>query len=93
MHAAAGLKVVECLGGETAKLVDRFGVGTHYEAGNVLSLRKAIEAVVAIDNDKGREDFARKFNAVDVMDGYVEWVEGLMRCKNDWGNVRGPHVC
>ena len=92
-YAAAGLKVVECLGGETAKLVDRFGVGTHYEAGNVLSLRKAIEAVVAIDNDKGREDFARKFNAVDVMDEYVEWVEGLMRCKNDWGNVRGPYVC
>ena len=92
-YAASGLKVIECLGGETAMLVDRFGVGAHYEAGDVLSLRKAIEAVRVIDNGKGQEAFARNFNATDVMDGYVEWAAGVMRRKNDWGNALGPHAC
>ena len=92
-YAASGLKVIECLGGETARLVDRFGVGTHYEAGNVLSLHKAIETVRVIDDGKGQEAFARNFNATDVMDGYVEWGAGVMRRKNDWGNALGPHAC
>ena len=87
-YAAAGLKVVECLGGETAALVDRFGVGTHYKAGDMKSLRKAIEAVKKIDNENVKDAFARNFNATEVMDGYVEWVAGVMRRKKDWGSTQ-----
>jgi len=90
-YAAAGLKVVECLGGETATLVDRFGVGLHYQAGDVKSLSKAIDAVGNIDNENVKVAFARNFNAEEVMDGYVEWVAGVMRRKKDWGNTLGPH--
>ena len=86
-YAAAGLKVVECLGGETAGLVDRFGVGTHYQAGDVTSLRNAIASVKNINNENARAEFARNFDATEVMDGYVEWVSGVMRCKKGWGNT------
>jgi hypothetical protein len=91
-YAAAGLKVVECLGGETAAIVDRFGVGAHYQAGNVPSLRKAIDLARNINNENARVDFAREFDAAEVMNGYVEWVEGVMRCKKDWGTTRGLHA-
>ena len=87
-YAAAGLKVVECLGGETAALVDRFGVGTHYQAADMKSLRKAIDAVKKIDNENVKDAFARNFNATEVMDGYVEWVAGVMRRKKDWGSTQ-----
>jgi glycosyltransferase involved in cell wall biosynthesis len=86
-YAAAGLKVVECLGGETAGLVDRFGVGTHYQAGDVTSLRNAIASVKNINNENAMAEFARNFDATEVMDGYVEWVSGVMRCKKGWGNT------
>ena len=91
-YAAAGLKVVECLGGETAALVDRFGVGTHYHAGDAASLRKAIDSLRNIGNENAMAEFAGNFDATQVMDGYVEWVEGVMRCKKDWGTTRGLHA-
>ena len=91
-YAAAGLKVVECLGGETSALVDRFGAGTHYQVGDVKSLRKAIESVKNIDNENIKDAFARNFNAVAVMDGYVEWVAGVMRRKKDWGSTKSTNT-
>ena len=88
-YAAAGLKVVECLGGETAALVDRFGVGTHYHAGDAASLRKAIDSLRNIDNENARAEFAGNFDATQVMDGYVEWVADVMRRKKGRGAARG----
>ena len=88
-YAAAGLKVVECLGGETAALVDRFGVGTHYHAGDAASLRKAIDSLRNIGNENARAEFAGNFDATQVMDGYVEWVADVMRRKKGRGAARG----
>lgn len=89
-YAAAGLKVIESLGGETTAIVNRHSAGTHYEAGNVESLRKAIEAVrsLGVGNPSA---IAMEFDATRVMDGYVEWINGLLQCRKDWGSVRGPH--
>jgi glycosyltransferase involved in cell wall biosynthesis len=84
-YAAAGLKVAECLGGETAALLDEFGVGVHYKAGSVASLREAVEAARSLDVAGARERFARRFDAAEVMDGYVKWVSGLAHI---WYNSR-----
>ena len=78
-YAAAGLKIIECLGGETAEMVDRFGVGTHYRAGDVESLRAAITAAGSIDNSRGRQAFSDNFSASMVMEGFVQWVS--RRCR------------
>ena len=76
-YATAGLKIIECLGGETAALVDRFGAGAHYRAGDIASLRKAIDILKARSGDWKAGDFAKSFDAVEIMDGYVEWVLGI----------------
>ncbi|MBE6382024.1 MAG: glycosyltransferase family 4 protein [Lentisphaerae bacterium] len=75
-YAAAGLKVVESLGGETGELVARYHAGCHYEAGNVESLREAIASAAKISgpNDPA---FASHFDASAIMSDYVAWVENL----------------
>lgn len=74
-YAAAGLKVVESLGGEAGEIVARYKAGLHYEAGNAESLREAIVAASKMPSpDPG---FASHFDAQKIMSGYVDWVEGL----------------
>ena len=91
-YAAAGLMVVESLGGETAAIVDRFDVGAHYKAGDVNSLRGAIEDLRKRKPQGRFEEFAREFDARAVMPKYVDWIEGLMRRRTDWGSTHGPHA-
>ncbi len=73
-YAAAGLKVVESLGGEAGELVSRYQAGRHYEAGNAESLKRAI---VEADGIKVHDAtaFAALFDAERIMSGYVKWVE------------------
>lgn len=73
-YAAAGLKVVESLGGEAGELVAKYNAGCHYEAGNVESLRAAIERAgsIKVPNDPA---FASHFDADKIMAAYVAWVE------------------
>lgn len=84
-YAAAGLMVIESLGGETAAMVDKFNVGVHYRAGDAESLRAAITALQDIRPQGDFDKFSAEFNAGLIMPRYVEWVEGLMRCRRDWG--------
>lgn len=90
-YAAARLRVIESLGGETAAIVKRFNIGLHYKAGDVESLRDAIRRMYRSEQGGRFDEFAAEFNATFVMPRYVEWVEGLMRCRKDWGTTRGPH--
>lgn len=73
-YAAAGLKVVESLGGEAGELVSKYNAGRHYEAGNAESLKQAI---VAAGGLKGHDAsaFAALFDAERIMSEYVKWVE------------------
>ena len=91
-YAAAGLMVIESLGGESAAIIDKFNVGVHYKAGASDSLRDAIMSLQCIAQQGRFEDFAAEFDASLAMPRYVEWVEGLMRCRKDWGTTSGPHA-
>ena len=91
-YAAARLMVIESLGGETGAIVDRFDVGVHYKAGDVHSLQGAIEDLRKRKPQGRFEEFAKEFDACVVMPKYVDWIEGLMRCRTDWGSTHGPHA-
>ncbi len=70
-YAAAGLRVVECLGGECAEIVDRFGVGTHYKAGDVNGLKTACAACVNLSPDW--DGFRAAFDGERLMADYVRF--------------------
>ena len=76
-YAAAGLRVIECLGGETQLLVERFHAGAHYEPRNVQSLVAALGQPPAADWDAA--GFVRQFDAKRIMAEYVSWVESRYR--------------
>ncbi|MBR4613641.1 MAG: glycosyltransferase family 4 protein [Kiritimatiellae bacterium] len=81
-YAAAGLRVAECLGGETESLVARHHAGLHYEAGNVESLKGCLTSLMAPpDPAYDPAAFAAEFDATRIMDGYVAWVQGLCAAK------------
>lgn len=90
-YAMSGLRVIESLGGECEELVKKHRAGTHYEAGNVESLIAAIEEMKRGADGFDAEGFAAGFAAEPIMDKYVKWVEGLIKCRADWGTTRGPH--
>lgn len=91
-YAVARLRIIECLGGETGAIVDRFDVGVHYKAGDVNSLRSAIEDLCNRKHHGRFDEFAAEFDARVVMPKYVDWIEGLMRCRKDWGSTHGPYA-
>lgn len=74
-YAAAGLRVVECLGGETGEIVSRHGAGLHYTAGDVESLKGCLKEMSAGGRHFDASGFAAEFDARRIMDGYVKWVE------------------
>ena len=76
-YAAAGLRIVECLGGETESLVGCFHAGAHYEPRNVASLIAALGQPPAADWDAA--GFVRQFDAKRIMVEYVSWVESRYR--------------
>lgn len=77
-YAAAGLRIVESLGGETAEIVERYRVGVHYEAGNAESFVSALEQIRDSVRAGDFAGFQTHFDARQVMDGYVQWATGLL---------------
>lgn len=71
-YAAAGLRIVECLGGETRELVESFHAGAHYEPRNVASLAAALSRPP--DAAWDAPGFVRQFDARRIMAEYVAWV-------------------
>lgn len=77
-YAAAGLRIAECLGGETESLVARHHAGLHYEAGNVESLKGCLTSLVAPPAPAyDPAAFAAEFDATRIMDAYVSWICSL----------------
>ncbi len=70
-YAAAGLRVVECLGGECAAIVRRHGAGAHYEAGDAAGLKAAIAACADLAPD--REGFRAAFDGARIMADYARF--------------------
>ncbi len=73
-YAAAGLRVVECLGGECAEVVDRFTVGVHYAPRDAASFASAVRSVMRTTPD--RDGFRAAFDGVRIMADYVRFVSG-----------------
>ncbi len=74
-YAAAGLRVVECLGGECAAIVDRFGAGAHYAPRDAAGFAAAVKAAArAMPDGNG---FRAAFDGARLMADYVRFVEGL----------------
>ena len=80
-YAAAHLRIIESLGGETADITDRFCIGAHYKVGDVSSLRIAIESLLFQRPEGQQEAFAAEFDANKVMPRYVKWIEDLIKCR------------
>ena len=74
-YVASGLRIVECLGGETRALVERFHAGVHYEPCDTASLVTALSQ--PSDAAWDAAGFIRQFDAKRIMAEYVSWVEGL----------------
>jgi len=76
-YASAGLRVIESLGGECQALVERHGAGVHYAAGQAESLKASVETLRKADGVGDADGWLRAFDAVEIMDGYVEWCRRL----------------
>ena len=70
-YAAAGLRIVTSLGGETAALVSKYRCGATYRPGDAESLARAVSACAGIGRDASLEMCRREFDAVKIYDGYV----------------------
>ena len=77
-YTSQGLAVLNSLEGEVWQMVDEYGVGLNYKAGNEESLVAAIEKMRSQDIGKMRERskvLARRFNASVIYKGFVVFVE------------------
>lgn len=82
-YAAAGLPVINSLGGETAYLVEKYSCGVKYEAGSVPSFKDAfLKLAASADVFNSMRANALKmakmeFDADSLYDGYAAFVEDL----------------
>jgi len=86
-YAAYGLPMVNSLLGETAQLLDHYGCGWHYEAGDVASLKQALTAAIELKKTAppafdARRAHARRlaeecFDAARIYPAFVRWLEAL----------------
>ncbi len=86
-YAAAGLRVVECLGGECAEITDRFGVGAHYAPRDAESLKAALKTVGTLSPD--RDGFRGAFDGARMMAEFARFAEGLFRAPKRIVHVAG----
>ena len=81
-YAAAGLRIVSSLGGETSDLLRRYGCGETYRAGNAASLAAAVRR--AASDRSSREMCEREFDARKIYAAYVtrvlEELDGTRSC-------------
>ena len=77
-YAAAGLPILNTLRGETERLLEQFGVGITYAAGDAGALRAALERLKAADRAKlsdGARQLAERFDAARIYPAFVRFVE------------------
>lgn len=73
-YAAAGLRVVNSLPGETADIISRFAAGTFYAAGDVASFKSALAALRRSAPDFKLDAFRNAFDARRLYADYVNFV-------------------
>ena len=78
-YAAAGLRVVNSLPGETADIISRFAAGAFYMAGNVTSFKAAVSALRRPEPDFDPAAFRSAFDARRLYAAYVDFIQTLTR--------------
>ena len=84
-YAAAGLAIASTLGGESGRLLARYGAGFAYRGGDALSLAALVRRLLAEPQTLARAQAAarqmaeREFDADAIYAAYVAAVEGLGR--------------
>ena len=73
-YAAAGLRVLNSLPGETEKLLDKFKAGVSYEAGNMVSFTRAVQRLRQPESIDAAA-FGQLFDAGRLYGGYVDFIE------------------
>ena len=73
-YSAAGLSVVSSLGGETAALLERYGCGAIYRAGDRDALSSAVRIAADLPRSASRRLCEAEFDAVKIYNEYVKWV-------------------
>ena len=76
-YAAAGLRVVNSLPGETADLISRFAAGTFYTAGDVASFKSALADLRRPAPDFAPAAFRDAFDARRLYAAYVDFIQTL----------------
>ena len=76
-YAAAGLRIVNSLPGETADLIARFAAGAFYAAGDVQSFKDAVSALRRPAPDFASDAFRDFFDARRLYAGYVGFIQTL----------------
>ena len=78
-YAAAGLRVVNSLPGETADIVSRFAAGAFYVAGDAQSFKDAVSSLRRPAPDFAPDAFRDLFDARRLYAGYVDFIQTLTR--------------
>ena len=78
-YAAAGLRIINSLPGETADLIARFAAGAFYAAGDVQSFKDAVSALRRPAPDFASDAFRDFFDARRLYAGYVDFIQNLTR--------------
>ena len=78
-YAAAGLRVVNALPGETADIVSRFAAGAFYVAGDIRSFKDAVSALRGPTPGFDPDAFRNLFDARRLYAAYVDFIQNLTR--------------
>ena len=78
-YSAAGLAIVSSLGGESARLLRKYGCGVTYRYGDAASLAAAIRQVTTFDRGASQTMCAAEFDARTIYDAYVARVTALVQ--------------
>ena len=82
-YAAAGLRIVTSLGGETSALVAKYRCGATYRPGVATSLAAAVSACAGIGRAASLEMCRREFDAIKIYDDYVRCVTASASCRSN----------
>jgi glycosyltransferase involved in cell wall biosynthesis len=96
-YVAAGLPVISSLKGETEELIKRYDAGWCYEAGDMLSLKRALQACAEerqtqhedLRKQRARQMAEEHFDAGKIYPEFVAWLENIVAAKGITGEKPG----
>ena len=78
-YSKAGLAIVSSLGGESSALLEKYGCGATYHAGDPSSLAAAIRKAMTLERGASRTMCADEFDATKIYDAYAAHILKLVQ--------------